>query len=205
MTAGLYRASETEIGTLIADPASVAAFIDGATWAPPLRDVRPKGMLGWLMKLSPITIQEVDPDAVPPPGYDQENDRPHCDLEKMWHGLHFLFTGTAWEGEEPACFLLKGGEPVGETEELGYSVLQTLSAAKTRQFAGFLGSLSRDYLEHGYDPKRMMALEIYPEIWDRGGPEDQTPLENLLAAYDDLQAFIDAAAQAGDGAIVYVT
>lgn len=35
------------------------------------------------------------------------------DIDKAWHALHFLFTGTAWEGEMPASFLLVGGAPVG--------------------------------------------------------------------------------------------
>src|SRR5688572_13184143 len=103
MTGGLYRASADEIQKLLDDPDSIKQFVEASTWAPPVREVRPKGVLGWLLKLSPITIEEVDPDAEPPPGYDPANDRPHCDLEGVWDGLHFLFTGTAWEGDEPAC------------------------------------------------------------------------------------------------------
>ena len=32
------------------------------------------------------------------------------DLDKVWHGIHFLLTGSAWEGEEPLCYLVNGGE-----------------------------------------------------------------------------------------------
>src|SRR5262245_55224998 len=106
MTGGLYRASEAEIQGLIDAPESIEEFLETSTWAPPVREVRPKGILGWLMKLSPVQVLENDPDAEPPPGYDPANDRPHCDLEGTWHGLHFLFTGTAWEGGTPACYLL---------------------------------------------------------------------------------------------------
>ena len=102
MTGGLYQASEAEIRKLAEDPKSIEAFVEASSWAPPVREVRPNGVLGWLMRLSPVQVFETDPDAAPPPDYDPRTDRPHCDLEGVWHGLHFLFTGTAWEGDEPA-------------------------------------------------------------------------------------------------------
>jgi hypothetical protein len=32
-------------------------------------------------------------------------------LEKSWHGLHYLLTGSARGGKEPLCFLDQGGRP----------------------------------------------------------------------------------------------
>jgi hypothetical protein len=194
MTGGLYRASSDEIQKLLDDPESIKQFVEASMWAPPVREVRPKGVLGWLLKLSPITIEEVDPDAEPPPGYDPANDRPHCDLEGVWDGLHFLFTGTAWEGDEPACYLIRGGAEIGEADELGYSVLQALSPVKVQQFATFLHGLSHEELERRLDPERMKALQV-----------DRRPLEHLLNAFDDLRAFVDATVEAKAGAVVYVT
>jgi hypothetical protein len=34
------------------------------------------------------------------------------DLEKSWQGIHYLLTGTAWEGDPPLNFLLAGGREV---------------------------------------------------------------------------------------------
>ena len=199
MTAGMYRASDSEIQKLLAEPHTVGAFIESSTWAPPVRQVRPKGILGWLLKISPITIEEVDPTAVPPPDY-MEHERPHCDLEGVWHGLHFLLTGTAWEGEEPACYLLRGGEDLGDADELGYSMIQALSPARVQQFAALLNSLSREELERRFDPKRMMALKISPEIWTR-----EPKRTYLLDAFGELRTFVNTLAEGGDGAIVYLT
>jgi hypothetical protein len=28
-----------------------------------------------------------------------------CDLDKSWHGIHYLLTGSAWEGSPPLNFL----------------------------------------------------------------------------------------------------
>lgn len=205
MTGGLYRASEAEIRTLLVEPASIDAFVEASAWAPPVREVLPKGVLGWLMKLSPVKVQENDPDAEPPPGYDSANDRPHCDLEGVWHGLHFLFTGTAWEGDQPACYLIRGGEEIGDADELGYSVLQALSPEKAQQFSLFLRGLSRDELGRRFNPARMMALAIDPKHWDRTPNGDDRPLDHLLDGFDQLCAFVDATAEAKAGAVVYVT
>ena len=77
MTGGLYRASTAEIRKLVEEPKSIEAFFEASAWAPPVREVRPKGVLGWLMKLSPVRVFENDPDAAPPPDYDRVTDRPH--------------------------------------------------------------------------------------------------------------------------------
>ena len=51
------------------------------------------------------------PPAPPPlelqPG--EGNLGPDGDFEKSWHGIHYLLTGTAWEGDPPLNFLLAGG------------------------------------------------------------------------------------------------
>ena len=205
MTGGLYRASSAEIRRLLDEPESIDEFVEASTWAPPVREVRPKGILGWLMKLSPVKVFENDPDAEPPPGYDSANDRPHCDLEGVWHGLHFLFTGTAWEGDEPACYLIRGGDAIGEADELGYIVLQALSPARMQQFASFLRGLSREELERRFKPDRMTELQIDPVIWARTPNDDDHPLVHLLDGYDQLRAFVIAAADAKAGAVVYVS
>jgi hypothetical protein len=194
MTGGLYRASADEIQKLLAAPASIEAFVENSMWAPPVREVRPKGILGWLLKFTPVTIHEVDPDAEPPPGYDPANDRPACDLEGVWDGLHFLFTGTAWEGEEPACYLIRGGEEIGDPDEFGYTVLQALSPDKMQRFSTFLHGLSHAELERRRDPARMKELGVA----DR-------PLKELLGGFDALRAFVDATVEAKAGAVVFVT
>ena len=87
-------------------------------------------LFGWLKSLSPITIEEVRPlpdraesGAAPT--------RAELDLDKAWHGLQFLFTNTAWEGDEPACFLVKGGREIGD-EEVGYSMPRLLDPPQVR-------------------------------------------------------------------------
>src|SRR5262245_42988088 len=98
MTCTLRRASDTDIRRLVAEPTQAAFFLYG----PPavVRRVQPRGVLGWLLRLLPIRIEEVDPSAPPPaPAGDDV-----LDLEKSWHGLHFLFTGSAQDTPLPNGF-----------------------------------------------------------------------------------------------------
>ena len=108
LTCSLHRASEAEITRLLAEPDAMAGFLypeDGST--PRVREVRPKGVLGWLLRLTPITIEEVVPDSGDGPEPAPLDPDRTIDIDKAWHGLHFLLTGTADEGDEPACFLVR--------------------------------------------------------------------------------------------------
>src|SRR3712207_3831611 len=55
------------------------------------------------------------------------------DLDKAWHGIHFLLTGTAWEGQEPLCYLLVGGEYIGD-EDVGYGPARVLRPHEVADF-----------------------------------------------------------------------
>ena len=198
MTCTVYRVSSAEIDEMIRNPANVTRVL-GLDDGPPVREVRPKGILGFLLRLTPITISEVDPDA--PDTSDRVTDPDKSiDIEKAWHGLHFLFTGTADEGDEPTCFLLKGGEDLDDE-----GVRRALRPAQTRRFADFLTSLTTADLERRFDPKRMTALEIYPDlIWNRVSEQDNSR-QWLLAAFEQLRLFVTRAADAGDGLVMNVS
>lgn len=46
-----------------------------------------------------------------------------------WHGLHFLLTGSDWEGEPPANFLLLGGDLLPESDRDGYGPPRIIAPA----------------------------------------------------------------------------
>src|SRR5262245_62135032 len=159
MTGGLVRASIEEIGRLREHPAQLPEFLDCGIWAPPDREVRPKGILGWLLRLTPVRIYENDPDSVPPPGAEKGALRPHIDLDKAWEPLHFLLTGTALAGEEPACYLVLGGEELIEDpddEESAYSSIRALTPEQVAAFDRYLSSLTIDDLRRRFDVNRMV-------------------------------------------------
>ena len=205
MTAGLVRVSDGDIRRLRFDRSGLPALIEGHTWAPPVRRVQPKGILGWLLRLTPITIEEVDPHAVAPEGAGLVEPESHLDLDKAWQPLHFLLTGTAWEGEEPGCYLVRGGEELVEDDELGYSSIRALTPHQVSRFDEFLGNLSHETLHRRFDHKRMVALDIYakPRDPEKAGAHDE--VVHLLEAFDALQSFVAVTVKEGDGVIVYLT
>lgn len=132
-----------------------------------------------------------------------EEEIDEIDLDKSWHGLHFLFTGNAWEGEEPLCYLLKGGEEIGE-EEVGYDVPRALRPAQVAAWSEALASITADELRRRFDPAAMTKAEIYPAIWDRPQEVDDT-LGYLLDNYEFLRSFLTQAKAANKGAIIYLS
>lgn len=200
MTCSLYRATEEEIERLIKAPESVGGFLDSHDGiGPPVRTVRPKGLLGCILRLFPITISEVasEPDddaSTPLPDPDRS-----IDIEKGWHGLHFLLTGTADEGQEPACYLMVGGEDLDDE-----GLVRALRPHQVRRFAEHLSALTPAELAQRYDPARMNKLDIYPgAIWTRSAPPGESPLEWLLECFAELQLFMARAASAGHGVVIH--
>src|SRR5690348_12146296 len=56
------------------------------------------------------------------------------DVDKAWHCLHFLLTGTAWGGEPPLNFVAIGGTEIGE-EDVGYGPARGFASQELRVIA----------------------------------------------------------------------
>jgi hypothetical protein len=136
-------------------------------------------------------------------GGESEDAHADLDVDKAWHGIHYLLTGTAWEGKPPLDFIVKGGREVGDVD-VGYGPARAFSSADVRAIAAALGPITRRNLEQRFDPAAMSKLDIYPSIWDRPREEDDT-LGYLLEYYDALKNFVQGAAEQGEGLLVYMT
>jgi hypothetical protein len=196
MTCSLHRLTSADIDSLIEDPTKLDTML-GIDLGPPVREVRPRGFLGFLLRLTPVTISEVDPDA-PESAYEIDPEKT-IDIEKAWHGLHFLFTGTSKEATPPACYILNGGEDVDDE-----GLARALRPEQVKDFAEFLDGMTPEVLAKRFAPRRMVELEIYPEIWDRNPSEDDT-LQWLLSYFVDLKVFVRRAADAGDGLVIFTS
>jgi hypothetical protein len=198
--ATLWRITDADVEELTRHPDRAGTFLFGEP-PPEVRETR--GLLGFISRFTPITISkpvEWTPDAT----WGRTRAQGELSLEKAWHGLHFLFTGTSWEGDEPACYLVSGGEDL-EIDD-GDSPPRLLRAPQVASFASFLAGLSEEELARRYDPRRMMQLEIAPETWDRDedAEEGETELEHLLGAFRDLRAFVRTAREEGQAIVVHV-
>lgn len=130
---------------------------------------------------------------------DDEATAPALSLEKAWHGLHFLLTGSAWEGSPPLNFLL-GGEPIGA--DLGYGPARILRPTQVEQLDAALSALSDDQLWSRFDPDAMVAAEIYPGSWDE--PEEDLR-EEYLDYFHELKRLVREARVGGKGLLMVLS
>jgi hypothetical protein len=208
MTGGLVRATVEEIARLREHPSELPEFLDCGIWVPPQREVWPKGILGWLLRLTPVRFYEADPDAVPPPGADKGPIRPNIDLDKAWAPVHFLLTGSdADGGDEPACYLTRGGEDLAvDDDDNGYTSIRALTPEQVASFDRHLQSLSLEELRRRFDRNRMTELRIYPRSRRAKVPhDDDATLDGLIETFEALRAFVRETAASGSGAIAYLT
>ena len=121
-------------------------------------------------------------------------------LEKSWHGLHFVLTGTAWEGNPPLNFIAGGGVPLGD-EDVGYGPGRLLAVPDVRALDAALDEISdADFIEK-LDPVRLTEADIYPQIWDE-------PLEDLQQEYagyfNEFRSLVKRAAKTGQALMIAI-
>ena len=142
--------------------------------------------------------------AADPSGIDDlieslEGSANYVSLEKSWHGLHFVLTQTAWEGDPPLNFLAAGGEPVGDDD--GYGPARLLRNADVRALDTALDAFTAADFDQRFDLKELEAAEIYPQIWDE-------PLEDLKEEYGEylaaLKGLVKRAAKADQALLIAV-
>jgi len=125
------------------------------------------------------------------------------DLDKSWHGIHYLLTGTADESGTPLEFLVAGGTFVGD-EDIGYGPPRVFTSAETRAIAGLLATVSDDELRSRFAPDAMMRAEIYPEIRDRDPTDDDT-LGYLMEYVAILREAMTTVTSRGHGLLVVLS
>ncbi len=118
-------------------------------------------------------------------------------LEKSWHGLHFLLTGSGELGKPPLNFLLDGGRPVGD--DLGYGPARLLNTAETRTIHAALSEISEEKLWERYDAATMNEQSIYPTIWDE--PEKELR-EEYLTYFRELKRLVGTASDGGMSLVI---
>lgn len=122
------------------------------------------------------------------------------DLDKSWHGIHYLLTGQAEGGSGPESLAILGGVEFGP--DVGYGPARFLLPAQVSAVAQALAALSPQDLAKRFNPKDMAAKDIYlSPMWERDGQE---ALDYALEYYQHLPVFYRDAAQRGDAVIQWL-
>jgi hypothetical protein len=207
MGLSLGSVSDATIQRLLADPPliwQVVAPDDSEMYDRARREADARSRPGFLARLFGARPADDPTSATPaPPLALSAGEGVFSDLGKAWHGIHFLVTGTADDGEPPLNFLVAGGTYVGH-EDVGYGPARVFSAAESREIAAKLGGIDDDELRRRFAPEAMMAAKIYPEIWDRD-PEDDDTLGYLMENVGTLREALATVTGNGHGLMVFLS
>jgi hypothetical protein len=124
---------------------------------------------------------------------------PESDVHIYWHAITFLLTGEADGGDEPLCYLLKGGETIGQTDA---GPVRYLAPDEAARFSSAIAEISPDDIgEDRYDLAVLDLNHIYPERWQLDGEENDL-LSNLRELYSYFQSMMARAAARRRGVVV---
>lgn len=116
-------------------------------------------------------------------------------IDKAWHGLHFLLTGSSTDTKPPLGAAILGGQEVGE--DLGYGPARYLSPAEVAAVADALDQVTHADLDIRYDPSAMEGEKIYPGGWD-----DPDSADWLIETFDEVKAYYAQARDRGYGMLL---
>jgi hypothetical protein len=125
----------------------------------------------------------------------ESDDDTSVDLDKAWHGIHWLLTGSVEPTAATVSSAILGGEPIGE--DLGYGPGRLLAPADVAALAKTLSEINVDSFRDRLDPSAMADAAVYPNVWN----EDDIFDAYLAPALRRLQDFYRAAAEADQAVI----
>ena len=123
------------------------------------------------------------------------------DVEKQWHAIHFLLTGSADPTDSPLSLILGEFEEIGPDH--GYGPAWFIPGAFIQRFNEALSATNDAELAARYDTAAMLRDEVY--IAGALDAEGEEGLEFLMEDVARLRVF--AAKAAGDGlsAFAFIT
>ena len=132
---------------------------------------------------------------------EQQEDSPegYLDIDKSWHIIHFLLTGTESECGAPWGNAVMGGAQLSDDDLGNGEYPRFLTPAEVRDVSGALETVSPQQLVERWDVRRISAADIYPQIWD-DLPENR---EYVSDFYEELRDLFAIAGQNGDAIILW--
>ena len=121
------------------------------------------------------------------------------DVDKAWHGIHFLLTGEPGESSAPLNFIISGGHEIGKVD-VGYGPVRAFTSQEVAPISRELGPITTDTLKRKCDRAAFQKNDIYPSIWDE---PDEECFGYVLSYFEALKEFIKRTEDAGKGLLVY--
>lgn len=122
------------------------------------------------------------------------------DIDKMWDGLHFLFTGHSSD-EAPGTVLSQA--VLGETAFDTYDYIATTSPDVVKSIVTALRDFDVETALDNLSREACQQAELYPDIWN-DDEEWEEILEELRAYFHHMLAFYERAASTGEHVLVSI-
>ncbi len=117
------------------------------------------------------------------------------DLDKYWHGLHYLLCGSNERNTEISSFILRGTEIAGASD----AEVFLHEPAEVECFNGWLKNKTIENLRAQYNVKQMAKMSIYGNF-----EENESDLNSLLEKFGELKEFVNVHAKNGNELLVVI-
>lgn len=116
-------------------------------------------------------------------------------MEKSWHSVHYLLTGTAQETDSVLGKTILGGKEIGA--DVGYGPARYLEPSEVQEIAKTLKNVSEKELARRFDLKAMIAANVY-------ACRDEGELALAQHYFTHIVAYYTDAAERGDAMLLYL-
>ncbi len=185
----LRRASDASLAALLERPDHIFAFVEAENTS--VVSEAP-GLLARLFggKLDPV------PDFA-------RSDGDEADLDKAWHAIHFVLTGSPDATRRPLSLIVEDWPSIGTKDEhaLGKGPAHAVGARAMARFHEELSRVNDDQLRLRYDVEDMAAHDVYHA--DELLQDIDHGWRYVRDHIDTLRGFAAGAAAAGSGAVVW--
>ncbi len=121
-------------------------------------------------------------------------------LFDVWHGLHFLMTGKAFDTESLLGRAILGGQPMGGKGSK--SPMRVMASEDVKAVSVALQGIKIDDLKRRFNPQQMERLLIHPAgIWLS---ERDEALTHVLGHFQPLVDFYSSAARNGHAVLLTI-
>ncbi|MGA2812302.1 MAG: YfbM family protein [Candidatus Acidiferrum sp.] len=116
-------------------------------------------------------------------------------LEKSWHSLHYLLTGTAWETDTILGKVILGGTEIGP--DMGYGPARYLEPNEVKKVARALKTVSKKDLMSRFNLEAMKAAKVY-------ACRDEGELQLAQMYFTQVYNYYEGTAARGDAMLLYL-
>lgn len=115
-------------------------------------------------------------------------------IDRAWHGVHFLLNGSAWGGDAPLDFIVRGGRELAH--EAGHGPARGFTSQELKGIVAALEPFIPGILRKRFSVDALIDEAIYPNEWSA---QDREP---LIDTYQQLKRFLAGGAERGLGLVV---